>query len=446
MKHKIFTAICIILIVSLVGCGKNSDDNQSSDNTSGIYDSSAISTSDNLIPIDILSLDKAAVIDIINSQSNFKTGENIDIQIPEKTPVLEFISRNSTTQNFENYYKEYKSMFEYLFPNHTLNENYLFYNGGSSKIEYDDNGNKIQDFNKVKDKYEDLVSGKEGDVSLLYDETWLRDVTDWNSQVCFEMGTEIGAGYTVINKGKTVEICGKIGDFYPCLESYDPVDHLELVASYSPDSTESYKLSDKEIPINEAVDFFENYINNLPYPSNANLEISVIGVDVYKVNNNIFGYNFLTTGSYQGIAFEHLKNGTMTLNSANFGNYLTSGGNAFMVESNDVDILYGYYRVLTIENTKQYNKVINFETATEKISSNLSDKVIFDVQKTEFIYRRKLIKTAEGFVDVEGGYPNEVVPVWKFTLYNPNDGLIYLAYVDAKDGENFRYYTVKSGD
>jgi hypothetical protein len=117
-----------------------------------------------------------------------------------------------------------------------------------------------------------------------------------------------------------------------------------------------------------------------------------------------------------------------------------------MVESNDVDILYGYYRVLTIENAKQYNKVINFETATEKISNNLSDKVMFDVQKIEFIYRRKLIKTAEGFVDVEGGYPNEVTPVWKFTLYNPNDSLIYLAYVDAKDGENFVYYTIKNGD
>ena len=79
---------------------------------------------------------------------------------------------------------------------------------------------------------------------------------------------------------------------YATLDSYNPIDYLTYIATYAPDSKESYKLLDKEIPINEAVDFYEHYINGLPYPRDKNFKTVVISVEVYKVTDNVYGYYF----------------------------------------------------------------------------------------------------------------------------------------------------------
>lgn len=252
---KLIILISIITVVFTV-CSCNKPESETYSGQSEIIEAT---------PIEILSLSSNEIKDIINSYSNFTASDNLYVSVPEKAPVMDYTARASMEQDFENYYEEFKGMFDYLFPSHTLNENYLFYTGNNSDVNYDDNGIKIQDLYKVKDKYDDIMSGVEGRVALLYDETWYRDMTEWKSPVCLEMGSAIGYGYTIINKGKTVELGGKVknyggeinsSDTYPCLESYDPADYLERVGSYSPDSTESFKLLDKEVPINEAVAFF----------------------------------------------------------------------------------------------------------------------------------------------------------------------------------------------
>ncbi|MDR0919107.1 MAG: hypothetical protein LBM93_07650 [Oscillospiraceae bacterium] len=447
----LLTAFC--LLFSMTACDK-SDEKNGSGNAGNVNAGELSSDAlENLKPIDILTESVDEIKDIIDKQSNFKVADNFEIIAPEKAALIECNAKYLTTQDFKKYYEEYKEMFNYIFPNNTINEDYLFYIGGSSRIDFDDNGNQIQDYNKVKDKYDDLVAGKEGSVALIYDETWLGGITEWNSQICFEMGSAIGAGYTTINKGKTVKLGGKVkkdidgkiieSDTYPPLDSYEPAGYLECVGSYLPDSTESFKLLDKEMPINEAVDFFENYINNIPYPPNANLEMCVVGIDVLKVDENTYGYNFLTTARYKDVAFDHSKSGSISYKSDE-NNYEPLAGNAFMLQSDDIDIIHGYNRSILMENIKRIDKIISIADATKKVSSNLSDEVKFEVQKIEFIYERKMFVTAEGNVDVNNGYPNRLFPVWKFTMVNPNDELNYIAYVDAKDGENFTYHTTKN--
>lgn len=391
-----------------------------------------------------LSVNTKSADHLFDSYSNLEFSEDCYLAIPDHiTEIYEYTTTTPLNADMEKYDEHFKGMFDYLFPEHALNNEFLFYIGGNSELVYDDDGNISQNFHKVSDWYNELISGEEGRVNFLYDETWLRNMTEWKSPVCLELGNPIGYGYAVINKGKTVEVNNSMvydellqAERYPLLESYDPADWLEYVETYSRDSTESFKLADKEMPIDEAVRFFENYINELPYPEDANMKTVVMSVDVYKVSEDVYGYYFLTTKEYQGVPFDHMRSGT---EHSDFNDYSTTGGNAFMVESNDIDIIFGYYRLQTMESVNAYTTIVSLENAAKIMSQKLSDNVEFEVQKIELVYTEKPNKTSEGYIDIEN-YSAMVAPAWKFTLYNPNDNLTYVCYIDAKDGENFRYY------
>lgn len=450
MKKKIF-----IVIIGLTLCGCKGTLSETGDNSD--YPDADKSISESAVSVDyadagnsvisIISSDDNEIEQIVNSCSNLNASQSIYVNVPETAAVYSYTSFIPTDISMESYYTEFLEMFEYLFPEHGLDENYFIYNSGK----YADDGNCI--YNEVNEWYDELISGEEGRVNFIYDETWFFDMTEWKSPVCLELGNPIGYGYAVINHGKTVELSNsKVFDAdlnserYPLLEGYDPADWLEYVGTYSPDSTESFRLLDGEIPINEAAAFFEEYINSLPYPDKSNTGTRVIEVDVLKVTEDIYGYYFLTTMEYQGILFDYMRSGT---SHSEFNDYTSLGGNAFMLESSGVDIVYGYYRLQTMESVSSYDSIISFEEAISKISEKLSDNVEFEVQRIDFVYTQKPNKTSEGYIDIEN-YSAIVEPAWKFTLYNPNDSLTYVCYVDAKDGENFRYYktpdSMKLGD
>lgn len=432
MKAKVISVVSILLIMCFSGC---SNSENAIDKTSDIQ----------MITLSELSVNAESANDTLALYSNLKISENIYIDTPKNiTQVYEYTSTVPLNVDMKKYYDDFKVMFEYLFPNHKLDENYLLYRGGSSDIEYNDDGTRSRDYNKVKDWEEKILSGKEGCVNFLYDEAWYQDMIEWKSPVCLELGNPVGYGYTVINKGKTIELSeSKLFDEnlnterYPTLNSYDPADWLEYVETYSRDSTQSFKLADKEMPINEAVDFFEKYINELPCPEDVNAKTVVIDVDVYEITENIYGYYFLTTKEYQGVKFDHMRSGTQ---HSKFDDYSATGGNAFMAESDDVDVVYGYYRLE--ENTlgKSYKDIVDFETAAQIISEKMTNSIVFDVQKIELVYTNKPSKTEEGFIDIVNP-SSEIAPAWKFTLCNLNDTMLYVCYIDAIDGQNFRYYT-----
>lgn len=445
MKTPICLLLCAVMLF-LSGC-ENKKNNNRTDSPHEIQSSDMISKE--LDSIDIIDLNKNEIIKLTDSYSNFHASDETYVKIPKNAPVLEYVAKTDTSQNFKEYYNAFLEIFKYTFPEKKIDERYLFYTGGSSREDYDDQGNQTRYYNLVKDYKQKLESGEEGSVNLLYDESWYRDITEWTYPICLELGSSIGYGYAVINKGKSVELYGKkhyddIGgkmvangaDRYPLLESFDPIDCFETIKTYPPDSDESYNLLDGKCKIKDAVQYFEKYVNNIPYPKNNNLNTQVVEVDVLKVNDNTYGYYFITSKNYHGITFDYMRSGT-EMNTKS--DYSYAGGNAFMIESNDIDIIYGYYKLQLMDSIKLYDKIISFEDALKTTSSSLTSEVRFEIKKIEFVYNEKPYITNDGYIQTENGEPRNVSPSWKFTLFNPNDNKYYRCYVNAINGD-FRYF------
>lgn len=429
MKKSRIILLVSCLLLGLSGCSNSK--NESGDSK----DSSIHNTSDDS-PVSICSFSNEEISKKINSYDNLRASENLFVNIPEESNLYEYISKVSTDYNYKEYYDQFLAIFNFLFPDHKLNEEYLFYSGGDSDIEYDDEGNVIKDLNNVKDYRDELESGKQGRATLLYDETWKGDVTEWNSQVCLELGAPFGYGYATINKGNTVFYMGKIYDEtkgikrYPGLESFDPIDFFEVIDTYSPNSTESFKLMDKEMAINDAVTFFENYVNSLPYPESPTLNVTVREVMVLEIKEGVYGYYFVTSAEYDKVPFDYKRSGTAY---SVLSEYSSSIGNGFMLKSDDVDVVSSLRRIQEIESPSKINDIVSLDEALQIASKAMTSNVVFEVQKAELVYREQLIYDSEGQLDTET-MPRNVSPAWKFTLYNTNDKLTYVFYVDVKEG------------
>lgn len=433
-KHSVmFIILLLCCSLSLSACSDSSEtENKNSDNQ----------VSKNAVA-NICSLSNGEIIEEINGYDNLYTNDNLYVNVPTESCLYEYISKGSTNFDFKEYYDQFLSIYNYLFPDHEMNQDYFFYTGENSTVEYDENGKLVRNLNNVEDYYDSLANGTEGRVNLLYDETWNMDVTEWTSPICLELGSPIGYGYAVINKGNAAYLSGMIDDpdqgirRYPILESYDPIDYFKVVGIYSPNSSKSFKLTDKTVSIKDGVDFFEEYVNNLPYPENATIDVAVSEVYVLEIGEDLFGYYFLTSGEYNNVPFDYMRN---NISFSKFENYVFSGGNGFMLESNDVDVVYSLRRLQVIESPINIPEVISLDIAIKIVSESLTSNIQFEVQKIDFVYSEKMMTDNDGNIDYET-FARNVSPSWKITLYNANDSLTYVCYVDAKDGGNFRYFT-----
>lgn len=384
------------------------------------------------IQVSDISIDNQTAKEILNNQSNFSSSDDFVIKIPKNIDHLsDFNIGYKPRQENKEFYDDFLVMFSYLFPNHQLKDEYFLYYGKNSIVDFDDDGNQIQDLNKVSDNLSDIISEKEDVLYFLYDESWYG--TDSNKNiVCAEFTSPLCSDLSRFNKGKAVQTIQ--GDIL--LETFNPMDYFTLVGRYSPDSMETFNLRDKKIPINEAVTFYENYINGLPYPENPELNMCVVDVNVLQINDNTYGYSFVTTKMYDGIPFDYIDSG---VSYSTFEDYSFVIGQGFMIESDDVDSAYGIYRSGTINNKANYTEMISFQSAAEIISNSLSDSIVFQAKKAELVY---CAKTIEGIDITVENYKQPTSAAWKLTLFNPNDNLTYVCYIDAVNGENFRYYKI----
>lgn len=373
-----------------------------------------------LIPVSSLKHNYEQVYSIFPSLENLSLSDNLYINIPDVTDIQTFNTRIQIVQDYEKYEEEFKDIFAYFFPQKAMNDNALFYGGTNSQRKYGENG-IISNYNLVKDYRSELLSGSEGQVWLIYDESG--DNSRDNS-VYMELGVMTGYGYAMFDDGQC--------DF----------SDYQIIGSYSPNSTNKYLIDGREISIRDAVIEFEEFVNQIPHLYNEKesvVETRVAEVDVYKNSDNQYAYLMLTTKSYDDILFDYIRDG---VSHSEFEDYSFSMSNAIVTSDSGVNILNNYYRCQQIEgNPEKLNNIISLRCAAETISSSLSQNVNFEVQKIELVYCTKNILTSDGYIDIDGGYPTFVAPSWKLTLYNDNDALFYICYLDAKDGENFRYYT-----
>lgn len=412
MRKILYCGVMLTMILNLASC---SNATLSSDQ-GGANDSATM-----FVPVTSLYVEETQIRDIFEPFDNFLITEDLYINIPDLDTLQKYQTRIIVTQEYTKYEQDFMDIFKYLFPNESLNENALFYGGENSHRRYGDDDCLISDYHLVKDYRDALISGTEGQVWLIYDESYI--VEDMDSPIYMELGVMTGYGYAEIDKGKIDAL------------------NIEKIATYTPDSREQFTLSGEEVAICDAVSFFEEYINQIPQSYDEKttaVETCVAEVDVYQIGEQQFGYSMIITKRYNGVMFDYMRNGT---SHSDFGNYSFSMGNAFMTCDDDVDMINSYYRTQQIENAEALDTILSLETATDIICNSLSKQVTFDVEKIELTYCAQDILTDDGYIDIEGGYSTKITPAWKFTLYNQNDAIHYICYVDVDDADSFRYYT-----
>lgn len=419
--------ILILLVLITIVCAFSACNNQEKIENDN-------STQTQTLTVSELTRDTDTLKSFVNSCENLVAADEMEVVIPEIDSVYTFNAELTGQQDFQTQYAQFCQLFQSLYGDYVMKEEYLFYIG-----EYADYYEEYTDYPTVGDNFDNLNSGNESCNSLFYDETWYRDMSEWTAPVSLSIGKTMEYDTIVFNKGKAVELGGKIDGIYPCLDYYSPYDSFECSGTYSPDSTEKFQLSDKEIAVCDAVEFYENYINSLPYPAEPTMQMKVQEVDVLAVSENTYGYAFIVTPQYCDLTFDYRRTSDNT-DYKGYENYNDIYLTGFMVESDAVDIGSAFYRTQITDKTEI--GVVPVETAIEKVSTELSDYVKFEVSSIELVYTRMPEKTSEGHIDVERPSAS-VAPAWKLTLYNPNDQLYYCCYVDAADGGDFRYYTTK---
>ncbi len=394
-------------------------------------------------PVSFLTLSKDEIRQQINAQPNLKCSENLYINIPESASVYKFSTYGVHVPQFdypaERYRKDFEALFKYLFPDREINVDHLKY---SKYMGYDyEKGDYITDEGYVKDK-EALPDG----VGFIYNEMPER-TENWSYPVYIELANEIGCGSGIVNKGESAYLAGKTvyddmedkwvsSDTFNTLYEFEPRFFFESVGKYSPQSEKSFPLLDGEMKICDAVDFFENYINNAPISTGLqrNMRTRVYNVEVLRVNDT-YGYYFTTQPQFQGVNFEPVVYGSMS----SYG-YNPMGGEAFMIRCGDVDYIHCFYGNAWTFNVELCADIVSIETAIKNISDKLTDAVTFDVNSIEFVYVQQFDKDEQGHINVNT-YEADITSAWRITAGNLNDSRTYICYVDAIDGGNFRYYT-----
>jgi hypothetical protein len=368
--------------------------------------------------------------DSVNDYKNLKISNNFEINMPDLIgTVSEFTVKYMEREENKDFYDSFNETLNYLFKDHKINSKFLYYYGENSFYEVDNDGNLVNDLNRVEDKYDSIMSGNEDVLYFLYDETWDSSVSI-DSPVCAAFTSPICNDLSKFYKG---EVLNYIDDHVD-LESLQIKSFFPVESSEDKNSENKYKLEDKEISVSDAVEFFENYINSIPCKADSSFKMSVYNADVLKLDSNNYGLFFNTTLSYNGLQFDSVESGSFRQGMEDY-NFII--GEGFMLKSYDVDYAYGIYRDLSVSDEETYEKIVSVEEAVESLSNNLTNTVIFDLNKIELVYLEKNSDSVNS--DVSEKYL--VSPYWKFTLYNENDNLTYCCYVNSLDSDEFLYYT-----
>lgn len=187
----------------------------------------------------------------------------------------------------------------------------------------------------------------------------------------------------------------------------------------------TYKLSDGECSISEAIDYFvDHFYTSQPFGNNEKISCVVRTVSPIQIKNDMYYYLLKFTSAWNGIPFDTIDEFT----SNNYKNYFKDHGQAIIAKKNDVDMAFGYAQPLIKEVGDAIDMILPLETAADIASEALSDAVKFEVRSAEFIY--------SGTDYVKETQTDRLRPMWKFTLYNTNDRFFYNVYIDAVSGES----------
>ncbi len=406
MKRLAAMVLCAAL---LFGCAQNSSSQTEKDpvETDSGYNVSAPQ-------IEVCALTQEQIKSTLDGQKNFKAAQDMIINIPTKAPVLEFDTKTpyipDWEQDFDTLYARFKETFTYLFGDKKFDEDCLYYHGKGSEEKWDEQGEQTAFLRRVKNDMQKLKDNDGGSVYLEYDEGYGRQDKTGCAMLTFGPDAELNA--VGMMSRRTAQL-----------------DESEVEGVYSPDSKKTFSLSGEQVSVKEAAEFFESYIDKAPCPKNRNCTLKVSAVEVIRLGEE-YAYHFLCSRVIKGVYTESPS----TVGNNRYYQHTSEG---YMIKKGDVESFQDCTPNVIIENAKAYDSIVSFETAVGRISDELTSEVTFEVRAAELVYSQKPIKTKDGYIDVNG-YPMNVLPVWKLTLYNPNDMYTYYCYLTA-DGKDFSY-------
>ncbi len=464
MRKLFCYSIVLAMLFSLTSCSDTASSSQqvsvpedsvtTSDNSKAAPDDSIAGLADligapddpMLVPFTSICITEDEVRALFEPFDNFSIANDFRINIPSINVLENYKTVSKITQDPAEYEQDFINIFEYIFPGKSMNEYALFYDSekGSSEERYEstEDGEQIMvsRYHLVKDDHDAIMSGDEGQVWYTYSEKRMSRYgyddkateDEKNNPVSLELGVAMGYGYAWVEKGK----------------SYNP---STVIATYPPDSTEKFMLSGEEVAICDAVQYYEDFINNMPqvyrdYREDGGLketplETRVVEVDVCQLGDGQFAYHFNATRCYNGILFNYMRDGTSHSDTigVEWGHSLAD---AYMIRKNDMEVIESYYRCQQIEHTETLEKYLPLETAVDIVTSTITNFATFEVEKVELTYSPKYVLNDKGYIDVSGGNPTLYLLSWRFTFLNTNDNSYYVCYVNLNDSDSFRYYVI----
>lgn len=394
-------------------------------------------------PKDGISVSMDEIKNVIEECTNVTLAKDFKVGIiPEKARLYDYVRYDDMRKDpyFEDYKTQFEEIFRYFFPGRELRKDSLYY-GGFGSGDLDDNG--VRNYLLLEGHEEEIKRAQEnagvpGHVWLIYDENMKGQMREWKDSVCLKLGVVFGYGYGELDRGNLLKKIGKNSETgtYPMLHSYEPEELFPVVGVYAPDSEKAFSLKSESVKICDAVSYFEQYINQIPYPEDANEKTRVVEVRLLQVSDTEYAYEFFLTAEYEGL----LQDYGWDMVSSDVGRMSRRHGCALMLKEKEVEWLDSFFRKSDIREQSEIDRIITPESAVLIISQELSGNVTFQVRKLELLYFMEYIPNEKGYVDVENGSPHRVWPRWKLTLHNPYDKTDYICYVDAKDGKNFWYY------
>lgn len=280
-------------------------------------------------------------------------------------------------------------------------------------------GETFTDFPKIEEYKAKILSGEVKPTWYLYVDHERQIYLWWNAE------TMIYPHW--YNKGTALRLL----DEYYKASSAVPTDLGEPAAVYLNDgshSNESYHLLDGDVTVDNALDWFSgNYPQSLGIIADEDVnKLAVRQINVYQITENTYAFVFLFTPAVNGIPLDYEGERIIRVSQGEEPfNSVTYAGQALMIKSNEIDWAVGIAPQAYIEQGDPITEIKSLQEAADIMSKSVSEKIQYKAKTVE------LILTANSSAE----NPNPVlVPTWKFTLLNDNDGFLYDFYIDAVSG------------
>ncbi|MGN0670891.1 MAG: hypothetical protein ACI4JZ_10115 [Oscillospiraceae bacterium] len=228
------------------------------------------------------------------------------------------------------------------------------------------------------------------------------------------------------NKGTALQML----DRYYKASSTIPTDIGEPVAVYPNDGShnnESYHLLDGDVTVGEALDWFSNdYMKSLGIAENDIEKPAVRQIEVYQITEDTFAYVFHFTPTVNGIPLDYAGERIYRLSQGEKAfNSVTRSGQALMIKSGEIDWAIDISPEMYATEGEPITEIISLKKAADIMSKSVSENVLYKAKTVE------LVMTA----DKSAENPDPLLmPTWKITLQNENDGFLYDFYIDAVSG------------